>query len=67
MHRLLWSGIVYALASAVLVMGAPNLDADGKPRVFGLYPGQSTVALSAALPALGVASYVAIALIDLAG
>lgn len=70
MHRLLWAGLVYALASAVIVVGAPGLihaDPHGRPRPFGLYPGQSPVALSATLPAVGVASYVAIALIDLAG
>ena len=69
MHRLLWSGVIYALAAAVLVVGTATPEGhDARPpRAFGLYANQSPFALSAALPALGIASYVSVALIDLAG
>lgn len=68
MNRVALAGLVYALAAGLLVVGAPDgtfTDARGHLRPFGTGPGQSPVALSAALPALGVMTYSAIALLDL--
>jgi len=68
MNRLAWAGLVYTLAAGLLVVGAPDgtfTDARGQLRAFGVGPKQSTLALSAALPALGVVTYSVVALIDL--
>lgn len=68
MHRLAWAGLVYALAAGLLVVGAPDgtfADASGRLRAFGVGPSQTTLALSASLPALGVVTYAVVALIDL--
>ena len=70
MGRLLWACATYVAMAGVLVAATRDsrafLAPDGRYRAFGVRPGQSPLALSAALPALAVLAYALAAATDVA-
>ena len=68
MHRVLWAALAYVLLAGLVLIAAPTgtfTDERGRLRAFGLNEGQSTIALCALLPVLGLVAYATMALIDL--
>ena len=68
MHRVLWASMMYVVVVAVFVLTAGRAFVDaptGRFKAFGLQDGQSPLAMSVALPALGIATYGVAALLDL--
>ena len=68
MHRVTWAAIMYAIAVCLLVLASGKVFTDpqsGKIKAFGLLEGQSPLALSVALPCVGIATYAVATLIDL--